>query len=443
MKTTQRQLPATCAGIALCIAMSGFALPSAVAAETAIENAVDRIAATVNDDIITERELNQELERARRSMKERKIALPPESILRQQVLGKTIIDRLQSQLAEATGLKTSDQEIDNAIEQIRKRNNLTDKKLRQQLERDNLTMAEYREQVRDQLLQQKLVEREVKRRIHVSEAEVSDFLENTMRANTGDSYEVSHILLPLPENATTEIIKALATKTEGLVKQLRNGADFKTVAASHSKGPRALEGGYLGWRQAGQLPAVFVEELERMKPGEVSEPVRSANGFHILKLDNKRSSKKSKIVTQVRARHILIATNAVMPEAEARNKIEQLRDRILGGGDFTKVAQAHSEDPGSSAQGGKLDWMNPGQTVPEFDKALQTQKIGVLGPIIKSDYGFHIIEVLERRQQDIGELLDRAEARNQIVMRKSEERYQQWLRELQDEAYIQILIDGQ
>lgn len=406
------------------------------------ETALDSIVATINDDVLTESELDELITSARNNMRGRKIKLPPADLLRQQVLKQAILENLQLQLAERVGIRIRETDIDGAIDSVKKTNKLSQASLLKKLKRDGLTLEKYREQLRKELTMQKLLDREVRRRVHVPEAEITDFLAQRQQAGN-DAYHLSHILLPLPETATPEVISKLQQQAQDLITQLRSGASFKTLAASHSQGREALDGGVLGWRPSGQLPDLFINALSKMKKGEVSEPLRSANGFHILKLNDKRSSRKSKTVTQTRARHILVRTNAVMPEAEARNKIALLRQRLEAGDDFAQVAQAHSDDPGSAAKGGDLGWMNPGQTVPGFEKAMNSLKPGQLSQPVKSSFGFHLIEVQQRRQKDIGDQLDRSKAGEQLRIRKSEERYQQWLRQLQDEAYIQILIDGE
>ena len=418
------------------------ALQSIAATNANDETALDRIVATINDDVLTESELDELIINARSNMRGRKIKLPPAELLRQQVLKQAILENLQLQLAARIGIRISEADIDGAIDRVKKTNKLSQKSLLKKLKRDGLTLEKYREQIRKELTMQKLLDREVRRRVHISEAEITDFLAQRQQAGN-DAYHLSHILLPLPETATPEVINKLRKQAQNLVTQLRKGASFKTLAAAHSQGREALDGGVLGWRPSGQLPDLFVNALSKMDKGAVSEPLRSANGFHILKLNDKRSSRKSKTVTQTRARHILVRTNVVMPEAEARNKVVLLRQRLEAGGDFAHVAQTHSDDPGSAAKGGELGWMNPGQTVPGFEKAMKSLKPGQLSQPVKSSYGFHLIQVLERRKQDIGDQLDRSKARKQLQMRKSEERYQQWLRQLQDEAYIQILIDGE
>jgi peptidyl-prolyl cis-trans isomerase SurA len=418
------------------------AVQSIAATNANDETALDRIVATINDDVLTESELDELIVNAHNNMRGRKIKLPPAELLRQQVLKQAILENLQLQLAARIGIRISEADIDGAIDRVKKTNKLSQKSLLKKLKRDGLTLEKYREQLRKELTMQKLLDREVRRRVHISEAEITDFLAQRQQASN-DAYHLSHILLPLPETATPEVINKLLQQAMSLVTQLRNGASFKTLAAAHSQGREALDGGVLGWRPSGQLPDLFVNALSKMKKGAVSEPLRSANGFHIIKLNDKRSSRKSKTVTQTRASHILVRTNAVMPEAEARNKIVMLRQRLEAGDDFAHVAQTHSDDPGSAAKGGELGWVNPGQTVPGFEKAMNSLKPGQLSQPVKSAFGFHLIKVLERRQQDIGDQLDRSKAGEQLRMRKSEERYQQWLRQLQDEAYIQILIDGE
>lgn len=415
-------------------------LPGILAAEKTEEAPIDSIVATVNDEVITSSELDEYIAIARANMRKRKIKLPPENMLRRQVLKQTIMERLQLQVAKQIGIQVDEEDIDSSVKRVMESNKLSKAAFARHLAADGLTVEKYREQVKNQLIIQQLLEREVKRRIIVSESEVDALLEQQL-INSNDAYHISHILLPLPESATPEIITAHQQRANDLVERLRSGESFSALAASHSQGREALEGGVLGWKQAGQLPELFLEALTGMKKGGISEPLRSANGFHILKMNDIKTSKKSRTVTQSRVRHILIKTNKVMPEAEARNKIQLLRQRLEAGDDFAHVAQSYSDDPGSAAKGGELGWVNPGQTVPAFEKAVQSLPIGKLSQPVKSVFGYHLIEVLERRQKDIGDQLDRAQAREQLSMRKADDRYQQWLSQLESEAYIQIMAD--
>ncbi len=417
-------------------------MPTARAASAEATDPIDRILIVVNDEIVTAREVDTRVYTVRARLTSQKVSLPPDDILRRQVMERMVAERLQQQVARQHGFTVSDERLDRAIRQVAEQNRKSPEDLRRESEKEPGGYRAFREELRGQLLVQQLVEREVNNRVNVSEAEVENFLAAQAGRDGGVEYNISHILLGLPESATPEVITRARQKAGGLLAELRQGADFGQLAVANSQGQNALEGGGLGWKQAGQLPDLFVNALRTLTPGTVSDVLRSPGGFHLLRLNDRRGGGEAQKVTQTRARHILIKAGELLSPGDAQRRIEQLRERIVNGADFAATARAHSEDVGSAANGGNLDWMSPGQTVPEFEKTMNTLKPGELSAAVKSPYGVHLIQVLERRERDVSQEREAATARNQLHARKADERYEQWLRQLHDEAFVEYRLDA-
>lgn len=417
--------------------------PPQAAARAAETRELDRIVAVVNDEVITRSELDRRLQETKKQLAVEKIAPPPDEVLERQILERMILERLQRQAAERAGIRVSEAEIEQALQTVAQRNRMSVEELLRTLKHEDLDPAAYREQLRLQLLIRHLVEREIRNRIHVSDAEVEAFLEN--RANGPHAaYHLSHIFLPLPESATPEAIQAAKQRAEEILRQLKEGsARFEQLAIAHSQGPEALKGGSLGWKTAGELPDLFLAALQRLRPGEVSEVIRGPNGFHILRLNDRRGGgEEPATVTQTHARHILLRPSAILSDEEAQAKLRALRDRVVHGAeDFAELARAHSEDHASAAEGGDLGWANPGTFAPEFEKAMNALAPGEISEPVRTAFGWHLIQVLERRSHDISRERLLAQARNQILARKTDERYEQWLRQLRDEAYVEIFSE--
>jgi len=421
--------------------LPAVAAPATPAAGTPATDPVDRILIVVNDEIITAREVEIRLRAVRARLTAQKVNLPPDEILRRQVMERMVVERLQLQIARQLGLTISEERLDRAIRQVAEQNRKSPDELRRESAKEPGGWHAFREELRGQLLVQLLIEREVNNRVFVSEAEVENFLAAQAGRDGGAEYNVSHILLALPEAASPEVIARAKLKAEQLLAELRKGADFGQLAVANSQGQNALEGGGLGWKQAGQLPDLFVNALRTLQPGTVSEVLRSPSGFHLLRLNARRGGGEALQVTQTRARHILIKTGELVSPNEALRRAEQLRERLVNGADFTETARAHSEDVGSAANGGDLGWMNPGQTVPDFEKAMNALKPGELSAPVKSPFGVHLIQVQERRERDVSRERELANARNQLHSRKADERYEQWLRQLRDEAFVEYRLD--
>ncbi|HKQ30709.1 MAG TPA: peptidylprolyl isomerase [Burkholderiales bacterium] len=401
---------------------------------------LDRIVAVVNEDVITDTELATRTVQLKRQLTVEKIKLPPDDTLRRQLLERMIMERLQLQIAERVGIRVGDGDVERTIENIARNNKLSPADFQKTLEREGLDPKAHAAEIRTQLVIRQLVDREINGKINVSESEIATFLEANPQGSDVE-YNVSHIFMPLPESASPETIQAARKRAEDVHGQIKGGASFEQSAVSHSQGEGALSGGSLGWKKTGQLPELFVDTLKNLGKGAVSDVLRGPNGFHILKLNDRRGGSAQAAVTQTRARHILLRRSEVQSLDEARAKLASLRERIAHGDDFAALARAHSEDSVSAGAGGDLGWVTPGQLVPEFERAMDGLKPGELSQPIRSPYGLHLIQVLERRTQDMSEDRQQTAARQQIHSRKANERYEQWVRQLRDEAYVEYLIE--
>lgn len=409
-------------------------------AQTPIE--LDRILAVVNDDIIMRSELDTAMRTIAQQLEQQGRPVPPASILERQVLERLIIMRLQLQLANSTGIRVDDETLNRTIQNIAAQNGLSLSAFRDVLERDGFSFAKFREDVRNEIIISRLQQRQVLNRIAVSEQEVDNFLSNQeAQGRQSTRYRLAHILIAVPEGASPEQIQEARAKAQQVHDELLAGADFAAKAAAVSAGQQALEGGDLGWREAGQIPTLFVDTVLKMKPGEISAPIRSPSGFHIVKLVDVQDSAEKHIITQTHARHILIRPNEVVSVADARLRLEQLRERILAGADFAALARAHSDDSGSAVKGGDLGWVNPGTMVPRFEEAMNQLEPGMVSEPFETEFGWHIVQVLARREHDSTEEFNRSRARELIRQRKAEEELELWLRRLRDEAYVEYRLE--
>ena len=430
---------------ALCMALSGLMLAQATITSAAPQRAIrdiDRIVVIVNDDVITDSELGQRLRETKKQLEVENISAPPDPALKKQLLERMVLERLQLQLASQTGIRVSEADVDRAFESVARRNKIGSDEFRKALEQRGIDVGAYRNQLRDQLIIQQLLEREINNRITVTDTEVANFLENPQsRAGMDLSYQLSHILIGIPESASPEAIQAARGRAEEVHRQISQGANFEQIAVSQSQGADALKGGSLGWKKAGELPELFLGALKKMKPGEISEVLRSPNGFHILKLNDKRGDVQAEAVTQTHVRHILLRPSEILSLEDARNKLLALRERIENGEDFAVLARANSDDTASAASGGDLGWTNPGQMVPEFEKPMNALRPGQLSQPVRTPFGLHLIQVLERRSHDMSQERELAAARQQIHSRKADERYEQWARQLRNEAFVEYLLE--
>ena len=416
--------------------------PAATQPSTPAVKDVDRIVAIINDDVITDTELERRLTQTKKQLALEKINIPPDRVLRKQLLERMIIERIQLQLAARLGIRVSKDDVDRAVKSIAARNKLDVEAFARTLKDQGFELSVFRSQLHDQVTIQKLLEREINNRVTVGEAEVNSFIENKEENNAADiEYKLSHIFMAIPESASPELIQAARDRAEQVYREVESSGDFERAAVTYSQSPEALSGGQIGWRKAGQLPNLFVDALKTLEPGNFSGVLRGPNGFHILKLNNRRGEAGSESVVQTHGRHILLRQSEIQSLAEARLKLLQLRLRIEQGDDFAALARAHSEDAVSAAAGGDLGWMNPGQLVPEFERAMEKLKPGELSAPVETPFGVHLIQVLERRTQDVSQDRLRAAARQQIHARKADQRYEQWVRQLRDEAYVEYRLE--
>ncbi|HYD94014.1 MAG TPA: peptidylprolyl isomerase [Noviherbaspirillum sp.] len=405
----------------------------------------DAIIAVVNNEVITRQELVERLQIVERRMRNQGIALPPPAEFQRQLLERMIIDRAQMQLAKEYGIRVDDTMLDRAVARIAEQNRMSLQEFRTTLEREGTPYARFREEIREEIIMQRLREREVDNKIQISESEVDNYLAE-QGAPQGQEFQLSHILVRIPENATAEQIGERRRRAEEVMRQLRSGGDFAKVAATYSDANDALSGGDLGWRSQDRLPQLFVDAIAELKQGEVSQIVKSANGFHILKLNGKRSASVVKAgtaaVQQTRVRHILIKTNQIVTPADAKRKLTELKQRLdNNAAKFEELAKMHSNDL-TASRGGDLGWIYPGDTVPEFERAMDGLQPGQVSDPVESPFGYHLIQVLERKKDDVSQERQRLIARQAIRERKLDEATQDWLRQLRDRAYVEYRIDS-
>ena len=419
-----------------------FATVASAAGPQKQSTPVDRIEVVVNDDVITHRELEERVASVTRMLQRQKTMLPDRNILERQVLERMITEMLQAQFAKESGLRVDDVLLDKTILRIAQQNKFDSvAAFRAKLEQDGTDFKEFREEIRNEMISARLREREVDSKLVISENEIDNYLSNQERQEgKGEELQLAHIMVVVPEQASADKIQTYRTRAEQALAKLRGGAPFSQVAAGYSDAQDALKGGELGWRPADRLPPLFAEALQKMKPGEVSEVLRSPSGFHIIKLLDRRSKDTPVVITQTHARHILIKTSELVSESEAKSRLQEIKQRIDKGANFAEQARLHSED-GSAPQGGDLGWLSPGETVPEFENAMDALKVGQVSGLVQSGFGWHLIQVLERRNTDVTVEQKRQRARMAIRTVKSDEAFQDWLRQLRDRAFVEYHND--
>lgn len=403
---------------------------------------IDRIVAVVNENVVTRRELDEVLRTTLKQLQKQGVQPPEPAVLEKQLLERIIVNRVQLQLAKETGLTVPDAELDQTLRRIAQENKMSTQEFYSALEQDGISFNKFRDEIRDEIILVRLKEREVNNRINVTEGEVDNFLH--AQENSPDNnyeYRLAHILVQLPEKADALKSQAMRQRAEAALGQLQNGAEFGKVAAEFSDAADAMTGGVLEWRPVAQLTKKFEEILAPMKPGEVTSIIQSPNGFHILKLLDRRNQKDAiTMVDQTHARHILIKINELTSEADARRRITELKDRLDHGGNFEELARLHSQD-GSAASGGDLGWVSPGDTVPEFEHAMNALKDGEISGPVQSPFGWHLIQAIEHRSQDMSKERQRQSARQAIRARKADSAFQEWLQRLRDRAYVEYRLE--
>ena len=429
------------AHIAAC-AITGLCAAS-VPAQAAHGVELDRIVAVVDDDIIASSELEARLDQVREQLHRSGTALPPPDALRRQVLERLILTRLQLQLARDSGIRVDDERLNRTVLRIAEQNELTLREFRDALERDGYEFSRFREEIREEIMISELRKRRVENQINISQRDIDDHLAMMdSRGTEADRhrYRIGHILIAVPDGASSEEIAQARLRAERVLGEIRQGADFANMAVTHSDGQQALEGGDLGWRQAADLPTMLADAVLGLEVGEVSKPVRSTSGFHLVKLADRRGRERQ-MIRQTRARHILIALDELTDDAEARRQLSVLRERIVNGEDLGALARIHSDDAGSASKDGDLGWIDPGNTVPVFERVMDSTAPGGISEPFKTQFGWHIVQVLERRERDGTETSRRAEARRKLRIRKIEENTQAWIRRVRGEAYVEYRLD--
>ena len=402
---------------------------------------LDRIVAVVNDQVITRRDLDERVTTVLTQLRQQGTPLPPRDVLEKQVLERMIFNQVQLQYAKETGLRVDDATLEKTLSRIAEDSKLTPAQLRAALEKDGISFNKFREDVREEITIARLREREVDNKITIADSEVDNFL-STRQIQEGktDDYNLSHILISVPEQASPERLQERRVRAEQALAQIKGGADFRQVAASFSDAPEAVQGGALGWRETTRLPALFAEAVKELKAGEVSSILRSPNGFHIVRVNERRGQGAPLIVSQTHARHILIKTSELISENEAKDRAAKLKERLDNNASFTELARLQSEDS-SASRGGDLGWLSPGDTVPEFEKAMAALKPGQISEAVRSPFGWHLIQVLERRNQDMSQQQQRLGARQALREQKAGEAYQEWVRQLRDKAFVDYRLE--
>jgi peptidyl-prolyl cis-trans isomerase SurA len=402
---------------------------------------IDAVIAVVNDDVITQHELDERLHTVIGQLKKQGTPLPEQAVLEKQILERMITEMLQVQYAKESGVRVDDAQLDLALTRIAQQNNFhTLAEFLVKLESDGVNVKKFREEIRSEIVSTRLREREVESKLVISDTEVDNYLGNKAKmVLENEEYHLAHILVVVPEQASADKIRAARDRAEQALAQLATGASFAQVTAGFSDAKDALKGGDLGWRQGDRIPPLFLSELQTLQPGQNTAVLRSPSGFHILKLVEKRNGSAPVVITQTHARHILIKTSEIVTEADAKKRILEIKQRVDGGAGFAEQAKRYSQD-GSAQQGGDLDWLSPGQTVPEFEEAISKLKIDEIG-MVQTQFGWHLIQVLERRNTDVSEQQKRQQARISIGTFKSEELYQDWLRQLRDRAFVEYRLD--
>ena len=406
---------------------------------------VNSIVVVVNDEVITRQELNERLRSVEKRLAAQGTALPNRVDLQKQLLERMIVDRTQLQLAKENGIRVDDVMLDRSMQRLAEQNKMSIQEFRNQVEREGTPFARFREEIREDILMQRIREREVDSKIQISELEVDNFLAAEEKTVGGQQeLNLAQILVRLPENASPEVIAQKRARAEEVLKKIQAGEDFAKLAATYSDGPEASKGGDVGWREQDRLPQLFIDAINKTKVGDVSDIVRSANGFHLVKLLGKRAAGAATAVDapqQSHVRHILIKVTQVVSSAEAKRKLLELKQRLDNkAANFEDLAKTFSNDL-SASKGGDVGWVFPGDTAPEFEQAMNKLAINEVSEPVESPYGVHLIQVLERKTDDVSKDRKRLAARQAVRERKADEALQDWLRQLRDRAYVEFRLD--
>ncbi|UVM21493.1 peptidylprolyl isomerase SurA [Pseudomonas wadenswilerensis] len=404
---------------------------------------LDSVVAIVDNDVVMKSQLDSRVREVQQTIAKRGGQVPPAGVLDQQVLERLIVENLQLQIGDRSGIRITDEELNQAIGTIAQRNGMNLEQFRAALAHDGLSYEDAREQVRREMIISRVRQRRVAERIQVSEQEVKNFLASEQgQMQLSEEWRLANILIPTPESANSAQIQAAAQKAGEVYTRLKSGADFGQMAIANSASENALEGGEMGWRKAGQLPPDFAKLLSSLNVGDVTQPLRIPTGFIIIKMQEKRGGGGATLRDEVHVRHILIKPSEIRSEAATQELAQRLYDRIQNGEDFATLAKSFSEDPGSALNGGDLNWIDPSALVPEFREEMANAQQGQVTKPFKTQYGWHVLEVLGRRATDSTEQAREQQAMNVLRNRKYDEELQTWLRQIRDEAYVEIKLPG-
>jgi peptidyl-prolyl cis-trans isomerase SurA len=400
---------------------------------------LDRVAAIVNDGVVLNSELEAQVDVIGGRLRQQKLELPPQNVLRQQVLERLVLQEIQMQRANRAGVKVPDETVNAALQDVAKRNDLTLSQLPDALAKQGEDYAAYREDLRKEITLSLLRQRDVLQHISVTPREIDQFLDKQAKTpSERNEYNVSHILIAVAQEASLAQLDQAAKRAADVYQRAKGGEDFAKLAVANSNSQTALEGGALGWRKGSELPTFLSDVIARLKPGEVSEPLRTPTGYHIIRLNEVRGASAKAVEDQIHVRHILMKTTELADDATVRQKLTALRERILKGEEFAGLARTTSEDPGSAAEGGELGWAGPGTFAPEFEQAIAGLKDNDLSEPFHTQYGWHIAQVLGRRRFDNTDELKRRQAMEAIRAGKADEETELWLRRMRDEAYVEF-----
>lgn len=405
---------------------------------TSWARSLDRIVAIVNEDVVLESELIAAESTFRQQLEQSGRAGMPEDMIRKQLLERAILQHLQLQEATRAGIKVNDENVNAALKRVADQNGLSLREFRDVLAEDGFNFAEFRESIREEMIVSQLRKREVEDKVIVSKREVDNFLA-TQAVQSGraeETYHIHHILIALPDEPTMEEVQVAQEKASEVRIALKAGENFEELAIRHSGGEKALEGGDIGWRKQDQLPSLFMEVVPNLALNEISEPIRSGAGIHLLKISEKRTE-ESHLVKQTLVSHILVKSDQATSGEDAKAQLKKLQERIINGDDFAEIARAHSDDPGSAIEGGSLGWTSPGVMVPEFEEVMNAMSIDETSAVFESRFGWHLLKVFDRREENMATEFKRAQARQQIHKRKVAEELESWLRQMRDEAYVE------
>ena len=402
---------------------------------------LDRVIAVVDSGVIMETQLNARVEEVLKRLNTNNAELPPLDLLEEQVLERLIIEEIQMQIAERAGIKISDSELNQTLSRIASQNNLSLEEFRIAIEQEGDSYKSFRATIKKELIIQRVQRGKVGSRVDISEQEIENFINSEEgRSELAEQYQVQHILVSVKSGLNENEINAIKEKAQDILNRLGEGESFEKLAATYSAGQKALEGGFLGWRTSAELPTLFAETVSFLQVGETSDLIRSGAGFHILRLNDKRGN-TVKFMDQTLSRHILVQPSEIRTENQAELLIKDIHRRLLEGEDFKQLARQYSEDPGSKMDGGNLGWANPGDYDPAFEKTLNATQIGEISEPVQSSFGWHIIEVLDRRNEDVSQDEQKNRAYQIIYERKFEQELESTLIELRAEAYVDIKLN--